>query len=54
MSSIISSSQLLDTLKWDKFQEHFSAETFANLAKQTLIKYAEQNHNYVLVAEKYC
>ena len=54
MSSIISSSQLLDTLKWDKLKEHYSPQTFANLAKQTLVKYAEQNHNYVLVAEKYC
>lgn len=54
VSSIISSSQLLEKIKWNEFKENLSERTYERLVKETLNKYADQNQNYVLVAEKYC
>lgn len=36
LSSIISSSQLLEEIKWEKFKERFSEKTFRELVKNTL------------------
>jgi hypothetical protein len=54
LSSIIASSQLLETISWKELQRSLPSDVYQSLVKQTLEKYADINQTYVLVAQKYC